>query len=469
MKKGLLLLIWMLGSMLFGTVDLRTTINPVTVGGADERAGFIVFDMRSDDFANASPGNPVYIALYFDRNARFSETLVDIESSAMGHDPIALPVAISTQSGNVQINVPTDAVSIVRWRQGEGRIWLKVTSSSSTWVNRDGVLGPPSADDRVYFSLGQTFAEAQGQYGQLFNDGLANLVGPTRHGGEEVDADLRLDLTNSNVQPSPHPESLISFDPSSWDGSTTGVNTSPTEAGIQVGLLTFPSYSGDTEVARAMGVPQDRWVYYFSTYRGEFSGDMIFNNRFPEATTMTLRPYDQQGNALADVDVLVEAASLKKVSIVSLFGDLPVTHCQILGSARCVVTVSHGNERTSLTSHVPEGDGGQFYWEYFPEDLALGKDYLVLVNLGNEEATLNVTMVDEQGTPLESVVLFENQPIPAKGRRIISLAKIGNNPGAVAMYRFVGSQKMGVSAWRASKLRGRARCFSPVSIITLEP
>lgn len=85
LKKLCLLALMAAGSMVFATVDLRTTIRDVYVQGTCEETGIITFSVNGDDFQNASTAQPVYIRIRLDHAAVLCKSLVYSHASNVGN------------------------------------------------------------------------------------------------------------------------------------------------------------------------------------------------------------------------------------------------------------------------------------------------------------------------------------------------------------------------------------------------
>lgn len=261
LKKLCLLAMLAAGSMVFATVDLRTTIRDVYVEGSCEEAGIITFSVNGDDFPTATTTEPVYIRLRLDHAAVLCKTLVwqnIANPNDLTETPIYLPINFEELLAGDSISAPENTVSIVRWKRGEPEIWLRVQNPTNTWILSGGVNVPPTANRRVRWTIGLTARTSWNENNLRFPI-EANLPAATRNIGaiaySELDAVTTLicvDLTGSNLEPLPAPaeQSILNFDPISFDSTTTGVDTATSPTGIFIGSQVQTSYSGDTRIAR---------------------------------------------------------------------------------------------------------------------------------------------------------------------------------------------------------------------------
>lgn len=234
----------------FADINMSTTIAPMGVRATCEQSGSIDFRVTSDDFYDVSEENPAYIRLRFDHGALLCQTLVHEPS---GLAPIQVPAALELGSGNEgdTINIPAGAVSIVRWKQGEPELWLKITSSSSTWIRSGQDLVAPSPERPIRFSIGIDAATSQAMNEMLFQMGRANLAASLQNNAV-VDTEMRFDLSKSNLEPLPAPmeESGLFFDPISFDNQTENVESAASFTQINLGQIYPVPFSDDRIIGR---------------------------------------------------------------------------------------------------------------------------------------------------------------------------------------------------------------------------
>jgi hypothetical protein len=265
LRKLTLVALLAASSMAFATIDLRTTIRDVYIDGTCEETGNITFSVTGDDFANASTMEPVYIRLRLDHAARLCKTLVwsnaanPIDRTEL---PIFLPIGFEERTLADAILAPAETVSIVRWKKGENEIWLRIQFPTGQWIDRGGLLLPPSSFVRVRWTIGITartsWTQNKPNYDILVGAGrLANLPSATRDvaGLTEDDAVSTLicvDLSSSNLEALPAPEevSALNFDPSAWDSTTLNVITAVSSSSIVLGAQLSTSFSNDRIIAR---------------------------------------------------------------------------------------------------------------------------------------------------------------------------------------------------------------------------
>jgi len=253
-------------------VDLRTNIRDVDYVGPCEEAGAITMSASDDAFPNASLNEPVFIKIHLLNGVRLCQTLVEIDAASTSNLPIYLGMRIEG-SYSALIAAHPDTVSIVRWRRGESDIWLRVQSSSSTWVDRDSELGPTSIDAHVAWTFGIT---AQESYQRLFvtgdyNAGRANLPANYRKNSglpieqSYVSTLIAIDLSQANIHPFPSPNKHVEFAHNLF-AAVLGLDTAPTAQGISAQSQYLPSLSNHD------------WIGFGFNYRCTFFG-MTFSDQ----------------------------------------------------------------------------------------------------------------------------------------------------------------------------------------------
>lgn len=147
-------LFWGMGLSLWA-INLRTTIPDVSHEGSHEIIGICTLDIDGDEFAQASPQNPVYIRFGLQFSKGWSKTLVDLRAGAPEAVNAPINLAIYPGSGfSLNPSIPVTAFQMVRLIRGERHGWLRVTSSSSNWVMEGVGLTSPSPVHKVLVTIG---------------------------------------------------------------------------------------------------------------------------------------------------------------------------------------------------------------------------------------------------------------------------------------------------------------------------
>jgi hypothetical protein len=268
-KTWSLLALAALGSMVFANVDLRTNIQDIYYRGTCEEAGAVTMSVNGNDFFTASTSTPVYIRVRLDKGGKLCQTLVDatytVSGTAHTNYPIYLAMRIEGSPTTTILANPA-TVSIVRWIAGETELWLRVQSSSNTWVAIGGVTPSfPDIERRVAWTFGITARESVNRY---FNTGdftamRANLPcntpniidAPALPIGFSVSTLFCVDVSESILNPMPAVDSELQFDTISFDFQTQNVQTAQFASQIVLGSQTTANFSGDDTIARGFNYP----------------------------------------------------------------------------------------------------------------------------------------------------------------------------------------------------------------------
>lgn len=222
-----ILLLCVLSTSFVFAINIQTTVADVVVGRDFQRAGSMTISITDDIFSGASESNPLYMPFEFDHFVKLSETLVDLTDET---GPAA-PINLAAQTPTASINMPADAISIVRWRKGESRIWLKITAGSSTWIDLNGTLQAPS--DAHPIILKWWIGPEESQADDAFGQGRSNLVANTQS-GEPASTALFLNLTESTLQSSGI-ESILSVEQPHIFEMSAGVESETDPSQINIG------------------------------------------------------------------------------------------------------------------------------------------------------------------------------------------------------------------------------------------
>ena len=200
-------------------IEFQTSINDVYRLGSHELPGFIGVKISGDHFGPVTENAPYFLRLSLTHNSLLADTLVDLTSSNPAiNTPIYLAMALNNAVNPDRfMNAPADTVSVVRWVQGEPHLWIRIQSSSSTWVGVPGQSPvPPSEDDEVCFEFGLS---ARSSFEGILQPQTSNLPYNTRNlsaqYGISTDATSTLicaDLSKSTLSDTGS-ESLLGMDP----------------------------------------------------------------------------------------------------------------------------------------------------------------------------------------------------------------------------------------------------------------
>jgi hypothetical protein len=151
----------------------------------------------STAFRNATAADPAYLKIENASGITLCETLVDPFNS--GLSPIFLAIH-SYADGGSPILADPEALSIVRWREGESSIWLKISQSTILWANAGG------GSELFSCYLGLSAGESWSNSLSLFQAGLSNLPANSRNPSivDISDAEstfYKVDLSQSQLTP----------------------------------------------------------------------------------------------------------------------------------------------------------------------------------------------------------------------------------------------------------------------------
>lgn len=246
-------LLWVIAN-----VNLTTTIRDIDPRSVGQRAGSITMSVDANDFFNPlSVEEPEFIRIRLDKNTSLSETLVDIKGGYGPTEPIYLAMWLKS-TGNEILVAPAHTISIARWRKGEKEIWLQVNSSSTTWVEREGQVGPPDSMTQVAWKLGQALEKDESTLAPLFESGKANLPANVQS-GEPVHTFILIDTENSQLLAEPRVEREQNYDTISFDHPTLGVRTEANPAAIRLGNGSATNFTGSDTIGLA-GLKRTRVV-----------------------------------------------------------------------------------------------------------------------------------------------------------------------------------------------------------------
>jgi hypothetical protein len=235
--KRFVLVFFCLASAVFADIESSTFIERVTIPGANQRGGKIAWYIDSNEFPMASPHHPVHVRIGLEEGVTLSETLVGPREPE-----IFLPMKVL--NNDALMVAPANTISIVRWRQGESAIWLRISAPTDSWLEVDGVMQAPSPENTVQMVLGEDATTSRSLYEDDFLDGTANLPA-SQQAGVDAGTEITLDLESGSGI-------LISYVPSAFKGRKGNVRTRAPEHAIHVGRPLNLVIYGDFFIAVAM-------------------------------------------------------------------------------------------------------------------------------------------------------------------------------------------------------------------------
>ncbi|MCB9398216.1 MAG: hypothetical protein H6510_10385 [Acidobacteria bacterium] len=307
---------------LYANVDFLSTITDVNYRGTFEKTGSIRLLINGDDLP-ASMTLPIYLRVRLSSGATLAKTLVGTPNGSDNAQPILLAVSLFGDQSGAQVNLPPDAVSLVRFIKGENAFWLKLNFHTDQVVLVNAEPMPLNPNLALSFLVGVTGQESLERNESAFAMGYANL--PANQLNENpADTRLFVDLSKSVLEPSPSPQSLLEFDPIFFDHQSQNVESAFTVSGIKPGAITATVLTGDTAIARAVTpsapVTLTDTVEHVAAGSGRFSTFLALNN-LSQATSVTLRGYDSFGVIRDEVELELAAERVTRVQLDQVFGN----------------------------------------------------------------------------------------------------------------------------------------------------
>ena len=244
---------WLACSFVLANVHQMTTIADIDYRGTHELAGTISFSVDGNDFTSDPIHFPVYVRFRLESGVVLSETLVAPAPDPALHRPYYL-AAFITDPPTATINMPPDAISLVRWKSGENEFWIRVNTPSDEWIDDSGVLQPPTWNKHVQFRIGISGAQSTAELAALYAVGKANRPSNGDVDGVPASTELWVDASSSILTLFPDPDSELAFYSLATDGQTVGVETDEHSFQIRMGDATSANLSGDDVIARAFAL-----------------------------------------------------------------------------------------------------------------------------------------------------------------------------------------------------------------------
>ena len=393
---------------LFGEVVATISQPRVYYRGESEAVGSITFSVRADDFAEASPENPVYLLLDFKMGAVLSETWVDIAGGDPQKTPIFFQAVLHTEDTSSSLQLSENAISIVRWRAGETGIWIKITESSSAWLQIGDALSPPDQEHSVSWSIGLDPRIIQAP---VLDPVATNRPSTSREDGNPVSTEMRFDLTGSTIHSSGI-ESLLSFFPYFYDGATRGVEDAET---VAPGNLMPIVYDGGTTIAQGWErLGETSYIFPWVSNNDRFESLVVVNNFGRRPVTVSFHARRASGADLLVREVIPARGSMASPATELFSGfekgpgftvEMQTTEDTVAGRwityNRAVTSNRSPSQANAVKWHALLPNEGDFLGEavmfgYLPTDA----DFFsgpVLVNTGTHATDVTLYFFDKEG------------------------------------------------------------------------
>lgn len=197
------------------------------------------------------------------------------------------------------------------------------------------------------------------------------------------------------------------------------------------------------------GSEDGRWLAHITSDTGGFSTTIIIHNQSGSQQMVTLQPYDSEGMALAPVQVSVPANNVSRFAKTDLLPS-EASHASITGSTECVVSVGYqSTQPNSSTAHIHEtvSVGTEFY--FYAGDWDLLFDGLAMINVGDEDAFIQLAQFRNDGQIVGNFSLFAGLKPNAKYLDVLEGQIPPNNPEAII--KITSNQPLAVLALRLTK------------------
>ncbi len=297
--------------VLLANVDITTTEPYIDYRSMGTRAGIVTISVNGNDFSDTSTENPKYLRIRMDKGTRLAETLVDLEGSATLSEPIDLAMRISGMD-RAKIRAPRDTVRIIRWRRGEGELWLEIRHNSSTWIEIDGELTFPNTNSRVSWTMGRSIEKDQADVKTDYENGRSNL--PANMRGNEAQHTFFMLDTSRSILAAEGLNRAQEFDCDFFVGSRL-VRTALSPAGIRIGQQTNANFG-----SYYFGVGMEKLpVATIQTLASPLDLRIDAYNRWPDSRPVTLEAHTLEGE-VSDVFIRVAKPGFNQFDILNAEG-----------------------------------------------------------------------------------------------------------------------------------------------------
>lgn len=150
-------LMGMLSVSVWAQITTRGALRPVHMDAGCDKAGVLRFIVENNPIPAASVAAPVFIRFTLAGDARLCQTLVwshPSQSEQAYFAPIYMRLSTLGHRTEATMIAPPDSLAVVRWKQGERSIWLRVNTPTDAWMLIDGMPATPNARHPVYFYMG---------------------------------------------------------------------------------------------------------------------------------------------------------------------------------------------------------------------------------------------------------------------------------------------------------------------------
>jgi hypothetical protein len=342
----------------------------------------IIFSVTADDFAEASEWAPPYfIRIRTDNDVMFAHTMVGLEREYEQAPPVYLPLCLESTAGST-LAAPPHTLELLRYRKGEDFLWLRVNSSASTWVNRQGVLGPPTQDEPVKFVLGWMADESERWVSTYLETNRANLPFQQSADGTARHVPLLVATEGSTLSIDPEDQSTLRFDVICFQESQ-GITTGESVWEIDHGRGTPVNFSGDSILALSIE-PQRLVLSHLTPSSSPFETEIHLLN--PTTNAQPLALFDGE-----DMEVFFVAPGLHALDPQNLELDAMARH--LMGD-EVAVSVTYSTPRSAFSGTVLECQKEGSRFALFPGSEDLFDGLVVVAHDLPGQTSLNLAFFD---------------------------------------------------------------------------
>ncbi len=387
--------------------------------GGSERAGALSMAVTGNDFPDASPDTPVFVRLNLDQNVTLANTLVD-QQSEQEHLRLPIFLALATENNDPSLRVAasTTSVSIVRWVKGEQSFWLRIMSSSQSWLEVDGELQPPSPGLELFFIIGIPGPSGAALLASLpkssknlpFNSRIAQ---PVDDMSLAQDTTLRTNLSNSTLTPSGR-ESELYYDVKVYNHTAdqgNGRYLPGDELPVKItGSFTLGRSAGPT-----------RFMPHITRLDSGFSSQLSLANLSDSSLSWHLTGVNADGSWLANAEGVLAGKETRLLDVENLFPDQNIAWIAISSEASLKVSIRYRAKKAdSGWADVHEPDYGRVsgrLWRIYPGKNEVTWDGAAMVNVGTIPTSLRLIHRDENGLNID--VQQVDDALEPGGKRVV--------------------------------------------------
>ena len=210
-----------------------------------------------------------------------------------------------------------------------------------------------------------------------------------------------------------------------------------------------------------------RWITHLTPPGVDFETEIVITNFSQQRVELILKPYLEDGSALFESPVTVEAGESRVFMPNQLFPDQAVSHFGICGSPSAAVTASYRlTTGPAISAQVNENVDIDQEYLFYPGEWDLVFDGIAVVNLGQDASRIEAVLLDDQGREMRRVVLREDLAPNAKHTTVVDFEFQGLRGGAV---RIESSQRAMMLVLRGTRPGTEPMLLYPAPPIAAAP